>query len=139
MPLQFNNSDSLLTGVGPNPRKLINLIEGRPLHANQYAGDDALYLAGLKKLTEVARDNVPAGTNGSLKRSLSNMRTVQFNLCKLLICYQFVLAGVAGKHIRSPKGSATVDKGSASDADDEGEAELVELMRAECAKKRRKA
>ena len=37
------------------------------------------------------------------QRKLAWARVVQFNLCKLLICFQFVLTGLVGKHGRKEK------------------------------------
>jgi len=132
----LRNDDYLLTGVGPNPRNLINMIEGRPLHQNQYGGDDEFYLASLRKLAASVVPHIPTGSQGIWKKRLGNLRSVQFNACKLLIVFQYILTGLCGRHARKSKERPQVSLGL-SDTEDEDEAAVLADLQQGVRKRRR--
>ena len=53
---QWRSDDYFYTGVGSNPRSLINLCCGRPLSENRYGGDDDFYLRALRQITNKVRE-----------------------------------------------------------------------------------
>jgi hypothetical protein len=75
----FRNDGHRQAVVGPNPQKLINLLESRKLHAHQYGGDDVWYGQKLSRLVSLVQQFIPAKPQGSLRRRLATFRTVQFN------------------------------------------------------------
>ena len=42
------------TKVGPNPRKVFNMIHSKPLHHCQYGGEDEFYEAALERMVGLA-------------------------------------------------------------------------------------
>ena len=54
----------------------------------------------LASIARAAREFLPAGAQGILRRKVGSIKCVQFSLCKLLICLQFVLTGKRGNHGR---------------------------------------
>ena len=113
----FRNDGHRQAVVGPNPQKLINLLEGRKLHAHQYGGDDVWYGQKLSRLVSLVQRFIPAGPQGSLRRRLATFRTVQFNCCKLLICFQYLCSGKVGSHGRQIKDRPVITFGRATHSD----------------------
>ena len=93
---QWVNNDYRNTGVGPGTRRLVNLMSGLDLHVNQNGGNDEFYMEQLRAVTAVTKKYLPS----SLQPSLSKVRVVQFNMCKLMCCLRFVLRGRVGIHGR---------------------------------------
>ena len=116
--LKLRNDEYLFTAVGPNPRKLINMLENRPLHQHQYGGDDGFYQHKLQRLTQMTQQRLPPGSDGIWKRRLGNMRVAQFNLCKLLTVLQYMQSGLVGNHGRKRKRSEQLEAFSSDSEDD---------------------
>ena len=76
----------LYTGVGPGPRKLINLATGRDLHCCQNGGDDDLYLSKPGGTSQVVKDHLPRDLPHKYRRVLPNYRTCQMNILKYASC-----------------------------------------------------
>ena len=128
----FRNDEYLSTAVGPNNRKLINLVTGRPLQDHQYGGDDKYYFAASSHIATATKKHLPAGTDGALRRTLGCVRTVQFNCCKLLIVFQYLQSGLLGKHARKQKlRKVPMGEDELSDPEDTSELVLVAGMRRE--------
>ncbi len=118
--LGLREDDYRGTGIGPNPRKLINLIEGRDFHACARGGEDEFYLLQMRKITGAVRALLPPGADYSFVRKYGTIRSCQFNACKLLICLQFVLTGKYGKHRRKTRVGLMDADAETSCSEDEG-------------------
>ena len=106
------------TGVGPNPRSLINIAYGRPASAHRYGGDDDFYMNAVRKVTDLLKQYIPSGAGGSFRRKYANVKVVQFNLCKLMIVLTYILTGKAGKHARRQSGEDAADEVSDESGED---------------------
>ena len=102
--LSWRRTDHSGTGVGPGPRAVIDCMIGRCGPSGK-AEADAYYLEELNKISRRVAELVPAGRNDSFRRERANPRAVQFNLCKLLPCIQYILTGKTGQHARKEKAS----------------------------------
>ena len=80
----------------------------------------------LAQIAKATREYLPAGAQEALRRKVGSLRRVQFNLCKLLICFQFLLSGKRGRHARRHRTS----EGDADVIPDDSDEELDEAVRA---------
>ena len=130
----FRNDEHQHTAVGPTTRKLINLVEERPLRLHQYGGDDEFYLEKLRKITANVAAVLPPGSNGVLRRTLATLRVVQFNLCKLHSVWQYQLTGKVGNNGRAKKARPLLDL---SESGEESEEDDTVLAQVRCEKLKR--
>ena len=80
----------------------------------------------LKAITHATSKYLPAGSQSAWLRTLGSVRSVQFNLCKLIIVFQYILTGLVGRHGRVTKDRLGIEL---SDSEDEDEHAMIAALR----------